>query len=211
MANALVASKGSETAARNPKPNVSDWSVRPVISALIAIFLITQAAPVFANDPAPWQGRWVSAASENIGSGFANRTFDLSDWKWTLAFAPVAREPWTQFLSRLDISGPYMLGALSGTVADGPGSVYMSESHIVTPLSEPAVAMSTSAGCTLALNLPMDATLGGCGFMPSGISFAVEHDLIGVNGDEMRMGDRSGYLAQESPTAPSAFPLVRKS
>ncbi len=185
-------------------------ALRTTKSTLLALMLLAPATLVVADDHAPWQGKWISATAEDIGSGFANRSFDLGENDWTLAFTLYADEAQSQAVFRIEFAGRYLVGGPSAYVADAQEAVFQYASRSVTPLSEGAVAMFAAAGCTTRLAQPMDATLTGCGFVPSVIASAVEYDLISITGVEMRLGDRSGDLARERPAKLSDFPLIRQ-
>lgn len=111
-------------------------ALRTTKSTLLALMLLAPATLVVADDHAPWQGKCISATAEDIGSGFANRSFDLGENDWTLAFTLYADEAQSQAVCRIEFAGRYLVGGPSAYVADAQEAVFQYASRSVTPLSE---------------------------------------------------------------------------
>jgi hypothetical protein len=176
----------------------------------VTLGLLVISTHALADRQAPWQGKWVSAAPENTGSGFAKRAFNLTSNRWTLRYTAFADEAQSQPVFHIDIAGHYLVGRPSANIEGTRDAVFTYTSRTVTPLSPAGVALFAGAGCTTRLGQATDATLTGCGFVPSVMASAVEYDLVSVVGSQMRLGDRAGDLSRERPAKLSDFALVRQ-
>lgn len=153
-------------------------------------------------------GRWISAAPENIGQMHAIRDFTFDDGRWSVDFVGFADAEATAPLFTATVSGTYVIGG-DAQVDEAWSAVFHIAARSVTANSPAGVSMFESLGCRLDEGVAMDLTVDGCGFLPSVMASAVEYDLIAIHDDQLFLGDRSGDLSLERPGKLIRYPLVR--
>lgn len=167
------------------------------------------ALPASVSSADTLQGQWVSETPENMGSFYATRAFEFTQDKWSITFDAFADEGATTLLFSVDVAGTYVVGADSA-VEGAQDAVFHISTREVTA-SEIGVGIFADMGCTLVSGEAKDLRNEACGFLPSVMQSAIEYDLISLQNEQLFLGERTGDLSKERPSALIAYPLVSTS
>lgn len=160
-------------------------------------------------------GTWKSAAAEDLGNGtFGTRTFVLRDGHWSIVFTCYGDSALQAPLFAFEAAGPWKLGEESRKVKGAHEAVFEFKAKTLTLLSKaPEVPKNFGfAACGLTVGEPKDISKTGCSFFGSVEKAPREFDLMGLEGQTLKLGARpaDGDLgtAEKRPTALGA-PLER--
>ncbi|WP_223807296.1 cyclase family protein [Montanilutibacter psychrotolerans] len=160
-------------------------------------------------------GNWKSPAPESAGPGaFTTREFQFSRDRWRVEARfygdQAARTPLFAFVAE----GPYALQDTSSQVEGANDAVFSFDRKTLTLLtSDPATLRRFGFdGCGLKEGTPTDISANGCSFFAPIAHCQQEHDLVQLEGDDLRLGmrpaDRNMCAPAKRPKALGA-PLVR--
>jgi hypothetical protein len=176
-----------------------------------------------AGDPtaelaADLEGRWVSAACEDLGGGnWLFRDFTFADGTWTLDGTVSSDAACATPSFTFVVSGPVELLGPSATL-DGTWEADFGTTTKTLTVANAYVGgfldtqpAGTCGAPPWTVGEAQDIAETGCaafGLDPIA-ECPEEHDLVHLAGDELTLGDRSVSLCDARPTALSAAPLVR--
>lgn len=185
-------------------------SMRITFALAAALGWAALSAPAAAGDFASIEGRWVSLSPEAQGGIYSTRQFQFDGGRWSVTFRAFADEAASKPLFRIDVSGAYLIGGPSATVAGAHEGIFPALQRDLTAESAAGVAMFAGMGCTLTLGVTKSLVDEGCGFLPPLMQAMGEYDLVALREGRLYFGDRAGDLTKVRPTRLTPFALVRR-
>ena len=144
------------------------------------------------------RGVWVSAAPERAVSkagavSWRRRVFDLGERTFRLRIDVYADAEARQRTLTLDFEGPYHVGDASPTVAGAVEAEFGHTAFGLTPWTADLVARVDAEGCAPApwrIGVRQDVSARGCLGIASIADCPREYDIVSVEHDRLRFGDR---------------------
>ena len=157
-------------------------------------------------------GQWQSPDPESYGSHYATRTFTLTEQDWKVLYQAYADPQARQPLFSIRAFGVYVLGEVSGTVANAREGIFTTHSRSVTADSDAGVQMFAAMGCTLVYGQETALSGTDCGIVP-GLTpdNREDHELVALDKRKLYFGDHSGDSSGSYPDRLTPYPLIRLS
>lgn len=138
-------------------------------------------------------GNWISQSPEKVGNfGYRTREFkfDKNRWWIEVIFYDDAeiKKPVFSFIGE----GPYKIEGASTTAPGSINAVFSFERKLLKLLTDDSAAIARFgfAGCGLAKEVTKDISTTGCAAFTSVAVCGQEYDLVGIEGDKLRLGAR---------------------
>lgn len=166
-------------------------------------------------------GTWASAGCEawpdgSGGYNYLTRTFTLTESSWNLELVIYGDDACSYPLFTAVIDGPYTLLGLSEIVDGATEGNFGLTTNVWTAHDAGMADYFTASGCGSAaweIGVPQDVSATGC----IGVAHPVadcpqEYDVVGVDGDELRFGERVTDMCTEEgrPSALGSYAVTRQ-